>query len=81
MVYMDQQQDAERQRAIDAARTAAPCRGETGDPMHGVDTYRPEPDDVPFTQLEGEERKAAAREAFRRLHEQNRELMDRLSRR
>ena len=39
-------------------------------------------DDEPlFTELEGEERRAAVRSAARRLMKQNRELMDRLSER
>lgn len=46
-----------------------------------VHTYRPEPGEVPLTELEGEERSEAVRRAAARMMVQNRELMDRLSRR
>lgn len=44
-----------------------------------VHTYRPEPGEVPFTELEGQERRDAVQKAAARMMVQNRELMDRLS--
>lgn len=46
-----------------------------------VRTHSATDDDPPFTELEGEERRAAVRSAARRLMKENRELMDRLSER
>lgn len=46
-----------------------------------VHTYRPEPGEVPYTQLEGDERREAVAKAAARSMTRNRELMDRLSRR